>query len=97
MDQTDTPAPAPAPAPFSLADRVGFISLGVMGRGMVRCLLRAGYALTATTRRAEVVATFGAKSVGFVEDPAGVGRSCRLVVLCVSDAPAVEAVLFGPA
>ena len=91
MDQTTTPAP------FSLADRVGFIGLGVMGRGMVRCLLRAGYALTATTRRAEVAATFGAQGVGFVEDPAGVGRSCRLVVLCVSDAPAVEAVLFGPA
>ena len=85
-----------APPAFSPADRVGFIGLGVMGQGMVRCLRRAGYAVMATTRRAEVAATFAADGVEMTADAAAIGAACRLVVLCVSDAPAVGDVLFGP-
>lgn len=86
-----------APEAFSPADPIGFIGLGVMGRGMARCLLRGGYSVVATTRRAEVAAGFRAEGIGIADDMAALGKSCRLVVLCVSDAPAVEDVLFGPA
>lgn len=87
---------ATSPPTFSPADRIGFVGLGVMGRGMVGCLQRAGYALTASTRRAEVAAAFAAQGVTIAADAAAVGTDCRLVLLCVSDAPAVEDVLFGP-
>lgn len=84
------------PPAFSPADRIGFVGLGVMGCGMVRCLQRSGYAVTASTRRADVAAAFQAEGVTIAVDAANIGNACRLVLLCVSDAPAVEDVLFGP-
>jgi 2-hydroxy-3-oxopropionate reductase len=82
--------------PFAVATRVGFIGLGVMGHGMARCLLRHGYALTVTTRKPEVSSQFEALGVEVVRDAAAVGARCQLVFLCLSDADAVEEVLFGP-
>ncbi len=85
-----------APFPFTTADRVGFVGLGVMGRGMARCLLRSGYSVAASTRRTEIAKSFRAEGVEITPNAGSLGQSCRLVVLCVSDAPAVEDVLFGP-
>lgn len=75
---------------------VGFIGLGVMGRGMAASLLRAGHAVTVhnRTRSAEQpLADLGARTA---DSPAAVGRACQVVFLCLSDTAAVEAVLFGP-
>ena len=77
-------------------DRVGFIGLGTMGSAMAANIVRAGFPLTTWNRtpgRASELADLGAASD---ETPAAVAAASDIVVLCVSDTPDVEAVLFGP-
>ena len=93
---TQSPMALPPPEPFGPATRVGFIGLGVMGNGMARCLLRQGYALTVTTRKPAVAAQFEALGAEVVQDAADLAARCALVFLCLSDADAVQDVLFGP-
>lgn len=75
--------------------RVGFCGLGTMGSAMAANVARAGFGLTVwnrtSGRAADVVA------VGAVEaaSPAAVAAASDIVVICVSDTPDVEAVLFG--
>jgi 3-hydroxyisobutyrate dehydrogenase len=77
-------------------DRVGFIGLGTMGSAMAANIARAGFALRAWNRtpgRAPELADLGAT---FAETPAAVAADSDVVVICVSDTPDVEAILFGP-
>ena len=76
-------------------DRVGFIGLGTMGAAMAANIVRAGFPLTAWNRtagRGQEIVDLGAS---FVETPAAVAADSDIVVICVSDTPDVEAVLFG--
>lgn len=76
--------------------RIGFIGLGIMGRPMVMNLLRAGLEVTAYNRSAppqEAVAAAGAR---IVSTPADVARNADLVIIIVTDSPAVEEVCLGP-
>jgi len=75
---------------------VGFIGLGVMGRGMAASLLRAGHAVTVHNRSRAAEAPLAALGARTADSPAAVGRDCRVVFLCLSDTAAVESVLFGP-
>jgi 2-hydroxy-3-oxopropionate reductase len=78
-----------------LSTRLGFVGLGVMGAGMARRLQSRGFALTVHNRdmsKAEILRAAGA-AVGSLAD---VGRQSDVVLLCVSDDAACEAVLFGP-
>jgi 2-hydroxy-3-oxopropionate reductase len=82
--------------PASSNNTVGFIGLGVMGRGMAASLLRRGFDVTVhnRTRAAEgPLVAAGAKPASSAAD---VARASRVVMLCLSDSVAVEAVLFGP-
>ena len=77
-------------------ERVGFTGLGTMGASMAANLLRAGAELTVWNRtpgRAVALAALGAR---FADSAAQVGASSDVVVICVSDTPDVEAVVFGP-
>ena len=77
-------------------DRVGFIGLGTMGSAMAANIVRAGFPLTVWNRtpgRAPELVDLGAS---FAETPAAVAAESDIVVICVSDTPDVEAVLFGP-
>ena len=76
-------------------ERVGFIGLGIMGRGMSRNLLAAGFDLTVwnrTRERAAEVVDAGATLAG---SPGEVAAASDIVVTCVSDTPDVEQVLTG--
>lgn len=80
---------------FSGKDPLGFVGLGVMGKGMALCLRRAGYPLHVFARSdapAQALVAAGAQRAG---SPADVARASRLVFVCVSDEAAVEDVLFG--
>jgi 2-hydroxy-3-oxopropionate reductase len=80
---------------FDSAAPVGFVGLGSMGGGMVRCLLRKGWQVRVFARRpeaAQALVEAGAVAVGSI---AALGRECRLVILSLPDATAVEEVLFG--
>jgi 3-hydroxyisobutyrate dehydrogenase len=76
-------------------ERVGFVGLGTMGAAMAANLRRAGFALTVWNRspgRAGELLELGASEA---PTPADTARAADVVVVCVSDTPDVEAVLFG--
>ncbi len=75
--------------------RVGFCGMGTMGAAMAANVARAGFPLTVWNRtpgRASVAIAAGAFEAA---DPAAVAAASDIVVICVSDTPDVEAVLFG--
>ncbi|CAN5478681.1 NAD(P)-dependent oxidoreductase [soil metagenome] len=76
--------------------RVGFCGMGTMGAAMAANLRRAGYDLKVWNRtpgRAAVPISLGATEA---PDPRALASDRDVVILCVSDTPDVEAVLFGP-
>lgn len=75
--------------------RVGFCGMGTMGAAMAANVARAGFPLTVWNRtagRASGPVSAGATEVG---RPAEVAAASDIVVLCVSDTPDVEQVLFA--
>ena len=77
-------------------ERVGFLGLGTMGAAMAGHLGRSGRGLTVWNRTPGRAAHL--VQAGAVEgaSPAAVAAVSDVVVVCVSDTPDVEAVLFGP-
>jgi 3-hydroxyisobutyrate dehydrogenase len=76
-------------------ERVAFLGLGTMGSAMAANLARAGFPLVVWNRtpgRAPELAELGVETAHHPADAAG---RADLVVVCVSDTPDVEAVLFG--
>jgi 3-hydroxyisobutyrate dehydrogenase len=77
-------------------ERIGFVGLGTMGAAMAANLIRAGYPLhvwNRTPERARPLVEMGASPAPTLRDLAA---AVDIVVLCVSDTPDVEALLFGP-
>jgi 3-hydroxyisobutyrate dehydrogenase len=89
------PSVAAAGAAIS-SERVGFLGLGTMGAAMAANLARAGFAVTAWNRSPGRAPELDALGVSRSATPADVARSVDVLVICVSDTPDVEAVLFGP-
>ena len=79
-----------------MTDTVGFIGLGIMGRGMARNLLKAGFPLTVWNRTASRMDELVAEGATAAASPADLAAKCDIIITCVSDTPDVEAVLFGP-
>jgi len=77
-------------------ERVGFLGLGTMGAAMAANLARAGFAVTAWNRTPGRAPELTELGVTRVDTPAAVAASSNVIVVCVSDTPDVEAVLFGP-
>jgi 3-hydroxyisobutyrate dehydrogenase len=76
--------------------RVGFVGLGTMGAAMAANVAGAGFPLAVWNRtpgRAEPLIGLGAVEAS---SPAEVAAASDIVIMCVSDTPDVEAVLFGP-
>ena len=76
-------------------NRIGFIGLGIMGRGMARNIRKAGFPLTVwnrTTSRADELVAAGAT---LASSPADLARQSDIIISCVSDTPDVEQVLLG--
>jgi len=74
---------------------IGFLGLGTMGARMAANLARAGFAVTAWNRSPGRAPELDDLGVTRADTPADVARSTDIVVVCVSDTPDVEAVLFG--
>lgn len=72
---------------------VGFIGIGIMGAGMSRNLVAAGFDVVVWNRtRARAEAIEGA---AVADSPRQVAERCDIVLICVSDSPDVEAVVTG--
>jgi 3-hydroxyisobutyrate dehydrogenase-like beta-hydroxyacid dehydrogenase len=78
-------------------DRVGFVGLGIMGAGMARNLVDAGFPLSVYTRTREKAERFAAEHrARAAETPAQAAEGARAFITMVPDGPQVEEVLFGP-
>lgn len=72
--------------------RLGFIGLGIMGRGMVANLVDAGYGVRVWNR---TPGKADGLDVTVADSPEHVGSESDIVFVCVSDTPDVEEVVFG--
>jgi 3-hydroxyisobutyrate dehydrogenase len=78
-----------------MSERVGFIGLGIMGSGMARNLLKAGFALRVWNRTASRMDELVAAGAQPASSPADVAAQADIIFICVSDTPDVEAVVLG--
>jgi 3-hydroxyisobutyrate dehydrogenase len=78
-----------------MPERVGFIGLGIMGRGMAANLLKAGFELSVWNRTAAKADELLAAGAQLAASPAELALSCGVIISCVSDTPDVHAVLLG--
>ncbi|MBI2571602.1 MAG: NAD(P)-dependent oxidoreductase [Candidatus Schekmanbacteria bacterium] len=78
-----------------MKDRVGFIGLGIMGAPMALNVAKAGYHLTVFTRTRLKAAPLEEAGATIACSPAEVADASDVVMLCVTDTPDVEAVLFA--
>ena len=74
---------------------VAFLGLGTMGAAMAANLARAGFPVTAWNRTAGRAPELDELGVTVAATPAEAVADADIVVICVSDTPDVEAVLFG--
>ncbi|MBV9788529.1 MAG: NAD(P)-dependent oxidoreductase [Chloroflexi bacterium] len=78
-----------------MTERIGFIGLGIMGRGMAHNLLKAGFELRVwnrTASRADELVQAGAIAAA---TPAELAAQSDVVIVCVSDTPDVVGVVLG--
>jgi len=78
-----------------MAELVGFVGLGIMGQGMVRNLLKAGFEVNIwnrTAKRMDPLVEAGAKKT---DSPSDLASKCDIVITCVSDTPDVQEVVLA--
>ena len=81
----------------SMADRIAFLGLGIMGSRMAANLRRAGFELTVWNRTRAKADAFAAEHGATVADtPAQAAAGADIVVTMVVDGAQVEQVLLGP-
>jgi 2-hydroxy-3-oxopropionate reductase len=78
-----------------VAEKVGFIGLGIMGKPMARNLMGAGYELTVHNRSPEKAEELGEEGATVAGSPAEVAEKCDVVITMLPDSPQVREVLSG--
>ena len=79
-----------------MAETVGFVGLGVMGRPMAKHIAAKGHAVVVFNRSRPAIDELVAAGATAADSPADVARRATVIVTMVSDTPDVEAVLAGP-
>src|SRR3954452_13032141 len=78
-----------------MAEKVGFIGLGIMGKPMASNLIEAGYELVLynrTIEKAEEIATEGTKAAESLKE---VAEGSDIIISMLPDSPQVEEVIAG--
>jgi 3-hydroxyisobutyrate dehydrogenase-like beta-hydroxyacid dehydrogenase len=79
-----------------MAKKIGFVGVGLMGHGMGKNLMQKGYEVTVMAHKnrkpIDDLVTQGAKEA---KTPKEVTAQSDVVILCVTGAPQVEAVVYG--
>src|SRR6202795_3457538 len=78
------------------AEKLGYLGLGMMGFPMTRRLINAGYDVTVWNRspgKAKALIEAGAR---LAPQPRDVAATASILFMCLTDAAAVEEVVFGP-
>jgi 2-hydroxy-3-oxopropionate reductase len=79
-----------------MAERIGFIGLGIMGRPMARNLLKAGYQVTVWNRSRPGIDALAQDGASPASSPEDVARQSDVVITMVTDSADVEQVALGP-
>jgi 2-hydroxy-3-oxopropionate reductase len=79
-----------------MAETIGFIGLGVMGKPMAKNLIKAGHMLVVYNRSRPAVDEVAAAGATAAGSPAEVAKAATLVITMLPDTPDVEQVLTGP-
>jgi len=80
-----------------MAETVGFIGLGIMGKPMARHLANAGYDVVIHTLNRETIKTFTSESDRFIaaSSPKDVASKAQIVITMLPDSPQVNEVVLG--
>jgi 2-hydroxy-3-oxopropionate reductase len=78
-----------------MAERVGFIGLGIMGMPMARNLMEAGYELTVHNRSPEKAEELGKEGAAVAATPREVAENSDVVITMLPDSPQVREVVAG--
>lgn len=78
-----------------MSEKIGFIGLGIMGRGMAHNLLKAGFDVRVWNRTASRMESLVDAGAAAAENPADVAAHSDIIITCVSDTPDVEQVILG--
>ena len=77
-------------------EKLGYLGLGMMGLPMTRRLLKAGHDVTVWNRSASKAADLVEAGAKPAAHPCDVAAAASIIFLCLTDAAAVEEVVFGP-
>jgi 2-hydroxy-3-oxopropionate reductase len=80
-----------------MAERIGFIGLGLMGRPMAHHLLTAGYSLTVFNRSRPAIDELASAGARAARSPREVAEQSDIVITMLPDGPDVESVVTGAA
>lgn len=80
-----------------MAETIGFIGLGIMGKPMARNLANAGYEVVIHTLNRQTIETFTAESDTFVaaSTPKEVAQKAKIVITMLPNSPQVREVALG--
>src|SRR5258708_7669854 len=78
------------------AEKLGYLGLGMMGFPMTRRLVSAGYDVTVWNRSSGKAAALVAAGARLAPQPRDVAATASILFMCLTDAAAVEEVVFGP-
>ncbi len=89
--------PSPPPAFYDVypMNRIGFIGIGLMGLPICRRLLAAGHTLMVWNRNPAKCTPLAEAGAAVAASLAELAQHSDIIMLCVSDTAAVEAVVFG--
>jgi 3-hydroxyisobutyrate dehydrogenase len=76
-------------------EKIGFIGLGIMGRGMAANLLKGGFEVCVWNRTASRMTPLVEAGATAGANPADVASKSDIIITCVSDTPDVKAVILG--
>ena len=77
-------------------EKLGYLGLGMMGFPMSRRLIDAGYDVTVWNRSAAKATALVEAGAKLASCPCDIAASAGIIFMCVTDAAAVDEVVFGP-
>ncbi|CAA9459656.1 MAG: 2-hydroxy-3-oxopropionate reductase [uncultured Rubrobacteraceae bacterium] len=78
-----------------MAQKIGFVGLGIMGRPMAKNLIEAGHELVLYNRTKEKAEELAGDGATVADTPRAVAESSGIIVTMLPDSPDVEAVVAG--
>lgn len=78
-----------------MAEEIGYIGLGIMGKAMVENLAKAGHRVNVYARRQASIDALETDNIQAFTSPKSLAEQSSIIISCVSDTPDVEQVLIG--